>query len=474
MPEQVEKTIGGRGLLRRGQPVLVAVSGGVDSMVLLQLLHKLSGKNSWRLTVAHLNHRLRGRSSDADERLVLHTAKQLGLPVIVERAEVKALARAEKISIEMAARKVRHEFLARTAKRLKIRTIALAHHADDQVELFFLRLLRGSGGEGLAGMKWRNPSPADSKLELVRPLLDQPKDELRKFARENEIPFREDATNASPDILRNRIRQELLPLLRRDYQPAVDRTIARVMEIAGAESEFVGRSAAEWLAGRACHSVRAGAGTGEKRRARSGAPYQTSAFDQLAVALQRRGLQTQLLEQHVTPSFDLVETLRTRPGHWVKVSPELAVSQEGDGRLRVQASRLVVTPNPAVCALDLQSGDGATKFGQVNFEWYLMRRRQLPQPRAGLEHFDAHKIGARITLRHWRAGDRFQPSGMKSPVKLQDLFVNAKIPRDERHGLIVATSATGEIFWVERLRIAEGFKLSAATKHCLQWQWKRL
>ena len=435
--------------------MLLAVSGGVDSMVLLQLLHELSRKHAWQLTVAHLNHRLRGRSSDADERLVLRTAHKLGLPVVVERAEVKALARAEKISIEMAARKVRHEFLARTASRLKIRTIALAHHADDQVELFFLRLLRGSGGAGLAGMKWRNPSPADRNIVLVRPLLDQPKAALRQFAGENKIAFREDGSNTSPDILRNRIRHELLPLLRRKYQPALDRTIPRVMEIAGAEAEFVAQSAAAWLAG--------------------DAPRQES-FNKLPPALQRRALQTQLLDQPITPSFDLVETLRTRPGYWVKVSPEMAVMQVGDGLLRVQASRLAVMPNPAVCELDLARDERVLVFDAVQFTWRgaARRRRQAPRSLAGREYFDADKIGPRIMLRHWRAGDRFQPSGMKSPVKLQDLFVNAKIPRDERHALIVAVTGAGEIFWVERLRIAERFKLTDTTKRCLQWQWKRL
>ena len=474
--EQVEKAIAGRGLLRRGQPVLAAVSGGVDSMVLLQLLHQLSQKHAWRLTVAHLNHGLRGRSSAADERLVVRTAHQLGLPVIVEHAEVKALAQAEKISVEMAARQVRHEFLARTAARLKIRTVALAHHADDQVELFFLRLLRGSGGEGLAGMKWRNPSPADSRLELVRPLLDQPKAALRQFAGENKIPFREDASNTSPDILRNRIRHELLPLLRRNYQPALDRTIARAMEIAGTEAEFVGELATEWLGGRARHSVRAAPPKPAPRRARSDAPYQASLFDELSIALQRRCLQSQLLDHHVTPSFDLVETLRTGPGHWVKVSPELAVSQAGDGHLRVQGACKLAAPNPAVCELDLAQANQPAVFGGVNFAWRRIapRRRSWPKPRPNRETFDADQIGQRITLRHWRAGDRFQPSGMKSPVKLQDLFVNGKIPRDERHALIVAATAAGEIFWVERLRIAERFKLTGATKRCLQWHWKRL
>lgn len=453
--EQVGETIGSRGLLRRRQSVLVAVSGGVDSMVLLQILHRLSRKHAWRLTVAHLNHRLRGRSSDADERLVTRTAHKLGLSVIVERTKVKAVAATERISLEMAARKVRHEFLARTAERLKIRTLALAHHADDQVELFFLRLLRGSGGEGLAGMKWQNPSPANPKLELVRPLLDQPKETLREFARENKITFREDASNASSDILRNRIRCELLPLLRRKYQPALDRTVARVMEITGAEAECVGQLATDWLAT---------------------PPGTARPFANLPTAVQRRCLQIQLLRQQVTPSFELVENLRARPGHWVKVSPELAVIQAGDGWLRWQASRIFATPNPAVCELDLLRGSRTGVFDGVKFKWQTARRRsqQLPKPQAGREVFDADRVGPRVLLRHWRAGDRFQPSGMKSPVKLQDLFTNGKIPRDRRHALIVAETASGDIFWVEGLRIAERFKLTGATIHCLQWQWKRL
>jgi len=132
---------------------------------------------------------------------------------------VKEFAKKTKLSVEMAARKLRHDFFARTAKERKIRVMALAHHADDQVELFFLRVLRGAGGEGLAGMKWRSPSPVDSKIMLVRPLLDATKAELRGFAREGKILFREDATNTSLDRPRNRIRNELLPLLLRHYQP---------------------------------------------------------------------------------------------------------------------------------------------------------------------------------------------------------------------------------------------------------------
>src|ERR1051326_827328 len=150
---EIHKNIECRSLLKRGQRVLVAVSGGVDSMVLLDILDRLRDSQSWQITVAHLNHQLRGRSSDADERLVREIAKVRGLPIVVERREVRAVAREEKVSIEMAARKARHDFLAGAARERGIRSVALAHHADDQVELFFLRLFRGSGSEGLAGMK---------------------------------------------------------------------------------------------------------------------------------------------------------------------------------------------------------------------------------------------------------------------------------------------------------------------------------
>lgn len=217
-------------------------------MVLWHLLRELAPKHGWQLTVAHLNHQLRGRSSAADERLVRRTAQKLKSPLVVERADVHRLARAQKLSLEMAARELRHSFLARAARRRRIPSIALAHHADDQLELFFLRLLRGSGGEGLAGMKWRNPSPSDPEIELVHPLLDQPKALLVEYATKHGIGYREDASNAVLDFQRNLVRHELLPLLRGKYQPALDRTIPRVMEIVGAEAEFAAEAAREWLA----------------------------------------------------------------------------------------------------------------------------------------------------------------------------------------------------------------------------------
>src|SRR6266566_2045265 len=161
-----------RRLIKPRQKFLVAVSGGLDSMVLLELLRRLAPIHHWQLCVAHFNHRLRGRSSQDDERLVRATSAKLKIPCLVGQADVKRVANEQKLSLEMAARRLRHQFLARVALERGLKSIALAHQADDQVELFFLRLLRGAAGPGLAGMKWTSPSPADPNLALVRPLRD--------------------------------------------------------------------------------------------------------------------------------------------------------------------------------------------------------------------------------------------------------------------------------------------------------------
>ncbi len=452
--QRAEAEIQKRNLFSRGQKILVAVSGGADSMVLLHILNLLAQKHRWQISVAHFNHQLRGRTSNADEKLVQETAEKLSLPFYVGRADVKKLAAQSKVSVEMAARKVRHEFLARIAPEQKISAVALAHNADDQVELFFLRLLRGAGGEGLAGMKWRSPSPADSKIALVRPLLSFSKSEILEFVCENKIKFREDVTNFSNDFLRNRIRNKLLPLLQKNYQPGLAKTVLRLMEIVGDESEFVGATAAAWLA----------------------KPEMT--FARLPVAVQRKILQQQLVAGGVVADFDLIEQLRLSAGKFVSVSSELSVVRDTGGKIHLKNlnQRLEEKFNAGELNLNFLGRAGRVEFGGYKFEWKVVLQKKpiSPKKQTSTEFFDADKIGGEIILRHWRAGDRFQPIGMKSAVKLQDLFVNAKIPAARRRSLILATTAGGEIFWVEGLRISEKFKLTDETRRQLVWNQSKI
>jgi tRNA(Ile)-lysidine synthase len=468
--QRVEENIQRRQLLKRGQKILVAVSGGMDSLALLGVLLALAKKWRWKITVAHFNHQLRGRASEADEKLVRQTAATLNLPIVVERADVKRFAAQSKLSIEMAARKLRHEFFSRVAKQQKISVVALAHHADDQVELFFLRLLRGAGGEGLAGMKWSAPSPADKQIRLVRPLLDLNKGELREFVLENKIRFRHDATNFSLDAKRNRIRNELLPLLRKNYQPGLSKTILRLMEILGAESDLVGAAAQSAVSSLRFDAVRPQA--------------ERCIFGDLPVAIQRRVLQSQLAEIGVAADFELIESLRQSADCFVSVGPNISVSRDAGGRVFLRVEEISEF-NDGELTVELRGRAGEVFFGGRRFSWQLTAvtvergyRRAGSRGRSPHqiqnEIFDADKVGSDVFLRHWRPGDRFQPIGLKASVKLQDLFTNAKIPRERRRNLILAATATGGIFWVEGLRIGEQFKLTPQTRRQLAWHWSNL
>ena len=451
---RIEQAILGRGLVRSRQSLLVGVSGGLDSMVLLQGLHELAAIHRWRLIVVHFNHRLRGRASGADERLVRRTAQRLKLECVVERADVRSLARREGISIEMAARTLRHNFFARLARSRRVRTMALAHHADDQVELFFLRLLRGAGLSGLSGMRWQSPSPIDSALTLVRPLLEFSKAELRGYALAAPISFREDASNAALDIPRNRVRGELLPFLRRRYQPALERTTLRVMEILRADADFISQRAEEWL---------------------QQEPKQVPAFEELAAALQRRIVQIQLHRLGYAPDFERIEHLRLKVKESIMLDPRRTASRNSSGRIQLKEA-IRLSFNPEELWVDLSKTEGSVRFAHLKIEWKIEPARKVGhsvvQAKVGSELFDAREIGQSMLLRHWRPGDRFQPIGMLNSAKLQNLFTNLKIPKSRRRELVVAATREGNIFWVEGIRISERFKLGRRTRLRLRLSWR--
>lgn len=448
---KIRKNLQAHELIASGDAVLVAVSGGVDSMVLLEALRQLSKHGGFTLTVAHYNHQLRGRASDLDEKLVRKYCEQHGLRFEVSRGDVLGLAMRMKISIEMAARELRHEFLADTAKRLKCSRVVLAHHADDQVELFFIRLFRGSGGEGLGGMAWQSASPVAAEVRLVRPLLNISKAELVAFAKRHEVAYREDHTNKDEDILRNRVRRKLLPFIKTQFGSGTVATIQRTMDVVAAEAEAVALEMSVWQASK-----------------------KPTSFRKLPVAVQRRVIRRQLITLGVPESFDLIEELRQPTEAWVQVNPQTFLHCSATG---VLASRLPqqMSFSETEVKVALLGSSGQVSLNARQIDWKLEPAPKIfhkPEKVIGLEVFDAEKVGSDILLRYWRPGDRFQPLGLDQSVKLQDWFVNRKIPAEKRRQLVVAETADGCIFWVEGERIGEQFKLDKASRRRLKWQWQ--
>jgi len=225
----------------------------------------------------------------------------------------------------------------------------------------------------------------------------------------------------------------------------------RQMEILGAEGAFVDEVAGRWLEER----------TGE--------------FGNLPVAVQRRVIYKQLLGSGVVGNFELVEGLRLKVDRAVMVSKELVVTRNEAGVVKTKSSVEVGFEHGE---LEVEVGRaGEVIWDGVKLNWRLEKvagRFQVPQREAGREFLDAGKVGERVILRHWRAGDRFWPIGIRGAVKLQDFFTNQKVLRAERRKLIVATTLDGEIFWVEGLRLGERFKLDKMTQCRLKWCWERL
>ena len=432
--------------------ILVAVSGGLDSMVLLDLLIKAELKLKSRLVVAHFNHQLRGVESDADAVFVEETARSYGLPFELGSENVSLKAKELSGGIESAAREFRHSFFVSLSSRLGCQTVVLGHHSDDQVETFFIRLFRGAGSRGLAGMSVLSSSHLDSEIKLVRPLLELRRAEIEAYAQELGIDHREDESNNNTRFLRNKIRHNLLPYMSELWNPSIYQHIIKTMVLVGDDSDCIDELAIKWLS------------------------KMDTPFNELPVAIQRNVLQRQLFSKSVESSFDLVESLRIHVDKAIEVSP-------GKRLLRNETGKIELLPcmNERVfsidrCVIDLFDQKDEIEFGGFKF-WFkstlggLDKLAELGQ-KSNREVFDASSIGSHITLRHWNPGDRFQPIGLTNEKKLQDLFVNQKISSSERHRRVIGESDDGRLFWVNGLRIADPFKVTESTTELLLFHWE--
>jgi len=454
LASELHRNIRSQNLFNQGEKLLVTVSGGSDSVALLHLLHRLSIKTEWRLVVAHFNHQLRGRESGQDETFVANLASSLDLPFEVERGNVSGYSKAKKISVEMGARILRHEFFCRAAAVHQTKKIVLAHTLDDQLELFLLRMLRGAG-EGLTAMYWFNASFVDNNIMLTRPFLSFSKTELKNFLLQKKLSWIEDSSNLDLNIKRNWVRHQLIPLLEQGF-PGFQGALSKTVEILREEKRLIQNLAeAEML---------------------------RDSFNiyQAPVAIQREIIKTGLRRCGVVEKFDRVEILRLSRNKAVALGPDIFFElNEKGGLMRAKdpSKKPGFTTTDRCHAMDLRGRHGLSNFDGLRIEWKVEAQPTKPSgPRASgvcEEYFDAEKLGKKVFVRHWQKGDRYQPMGMQKQVKLQDYFVNNKIPRARRHELAVATTAKGEIFWVEDCRISELFKLDKCSSQRLKWAWYR-
>ncbi len=434
-----------------GDRVLVAVSGGPDSVALLHLLVRTGKELSLDLGVGHFDHGLRGRDSDDDAAFVAHLAQELGLPFHLGLGDVRREARERKISLQMAARELRLNFLRETCRSQAYHKLALGHTADDQVEQFFLRLLRGAGLQGLKGMLFTTPDG------LVRPLLAVGKEVILAWLEREGLPYREDASNLNRRYLRNRVRLELLPELARQYNPQVKTAVWRLMSLLQEDERLLASQTAQaWN--------RVG-----RMVTRDLAAIYLPNFLALPAGLQKRtlrhALETFIADQEIisTQVENLLALAKAqRSGGQINFK-ECQVARAGQ---ELHIWRRLSPPGDTVTVLSAM-GECTTPCGWrflLSLDAYPGYFSQTPSP--GTVCLDGEQVRMPLSIRYFQPGDRFWPHGGPGTRKLQDFWVDNKIPRWLRPHIPLVLS-DGQIIWVMGLRLAEPVKVTPTTKEVL-------
>ncbi|MBI3329910.1 MAG: tRNA lysidine(34) synthetase TilS [Nitrospinae bacterium] len=450
---QVCQTLQDYHMLEGTRTLLVAVSGGPDSMALLYALWELRCIFSADLRVAHLNHHMRP-SGAADAQFVERIARSLGIRCVSRTIDVPSYQRLHKLSPEDAARQVRYGFLQATAVQEGADRIAVGHTADDQAETLLLRLLRGAGLKGLSGIP-------PVRERIIRPLIRVQRREIVAFLTARGIPFREDPSNQERHYLRNRVRLDLLPQLKQGYNPRVVDGLCAMADLLAADEEALQAAARE-----AFHAA-----------CLSGQPGQVclriAALKPLPAALQRRVLRESLAEaagglqgithRHISA---LLRLLHTGAGHKQLTLPRgVHVERRPDVLLIHRA------PPPIAVAVDVPFPIPGTCRIEALGIMLVSRVRGLdalngPFPTGDVVWLDAAKLGRDVRVRTRRAGDRFHPLGLSHVQKLKAFLIDHKIPRAVRDRLPLLVSEAG-IAWVVGVRIAEWAKVTPATRHIL-------
>ncbi len=498
----VQEAIEREHLLKRGAKIVVGVSGGPDSLCLLHLLDRLRAPYDWSLHVAHLHHGLRGAAADEDMVFVALQAMDWGLPCSIQVVDVAAVAQAQGLSTEEAARQVRYGFLGHVAQKTGATAIAVGHHADDQSETVLMHFLRGSGLAGLRGMapavdlgsmRLLPSQPAASPLPhiaLVRPLLDVPRAAIKDYCHEHQLAPRTDRSNLDVTYFRNRLRHELLPLLE-TYNPNIRTLLRRTASVAKADYALIA-------------AARDTAWTRLVQKADAQAiTFEREGWRELPLSLRRATLRQaayrlrpQLRDVdfvHIQAAVDVAtdgttgaqatlpqglcltvgyETLRIADAATEPPPPDqpllwqtdpLPVSVPGQTTLPPAPSS---SPAPPVWQLEAQmwSGDRQTLWNNRD-RWTA--------------YLDADRLGPHPALRPRRPGDRFQPLGMEGQTaSLADFMVNVKLPSPwrDRTALLVHEPPDGDpdqIAWVVGWRIDERVKVTPDTQRIVRLRWHK-
>lgn len=458
MRERVRETIRRYRLLERGDGVVIGVSGGPDSMALLHLLLALRDEYDLSLSAVHVHHQLRGAEADADAAFVADWCRAHGVPCRVVRVDVRAHAAQHRLGLQVAARQLRYAALREAAERAGAGKIALGHHADDQVETVLMRLVRGTGIGGLAGIPIAR---AEGSATLIRPLLHVRRAEIEAYCAAHGVPYRLDASNRSRAYLRNRVRLDVVPLLSA-LNPRFPEAVCQLAEVARAEDAYLEERAREALEGAL------------RRRTADGVVLDRRAFVRLPLALQRRVIKLILsylcvdepdrLFAHIEAVRHLAVSDKPAGSHriagawWAETDYDVLVLRRGEpdsGEGPDFCYSLAVPGETQVpeagCTIRCRVTDRPLEDGELSPLWAV---------------FDYERLSGPLVVRARRPGDRMTMWGLVGHKKVKDILIDEKVPHRVRRRIPVICA--GEtILWLPGVRRSAVAPVTAATRRFL-------
>jgi len=438
-----------------GDRIAIAVSGGIDSVVMLDALCKLGEELNIKPGIIHFNHNVRPYGCKVDALFVEKLAQDRGLPFMISSADVPEIAKREKRSLEETGRNERYSFFSSLIKEGTCDKIALAHTSDDQEETFFMRLLKGSGPKGLSGI-----SPV-REGNYIRPLLDTCRKDIELYAEHFRLCYREDQTNWDQNFLRSRIRHRLIPLLKKDFNPGLSGVLSRTIHIFRTEDEFLDSLAEQSLKSIIIH------GKDEELI------LNAERLDHYNLALKRRILRLaifNILHNSADVDYDYIERiiklLSGETGKLLKL-PGLII-RNSYGTLILSKRFPESEPVLYEKSLDLP-GETISDFFGIKIKTEIRDQNDMSYNSPFKARFDGSNIHGPLLLRNRRKGDKFIPLGMKGKKKLKDFLIDEKIPGFKRDMIPVITSGD-DILWVVGMRIDERFKVTGESKNIVHME----
>jgi len=447
--DNVRRTLKRYDMINSGDTVVVGVSGGADSLCLLHVLKTLSPALGIRIFAVHLNHMFRGVDADADAEFVRHICKEWDIPCSIENFDVPAYAKQQGLSPEEAGREVRYRLFNEVMTAVNGNKIAVAQNMNDHVETIMMRLLRGTGLDGLKGID-------AVRGDIIRPLLEVDRQDIEEYCRENGLTPRVDKTNLQPIYLRNKVRLELLPYLKESFNPNLNEALVRMSQVIREENDYL-----EALTEEALKRI----GTVQEQSIR----FKADELKEIHTAMQKRLLRKAVeklsgsLNGFEYKHFQGIMELLDKPtGAAIELPKDLKAYISYENLI---LCKKIEKPDKK-CYYMLKYNNENTLEGidgAINVRLLDSKDLGVIPKSTGTIYLDADKIKHELVIRNRASGDVFSPIGMRGSKKLKDYFIDRKVPKEKRDNILLLADGN-EIVWILGSIISEKYKITPNTQ----------